>query len=121
MKLQPGFLHYETIIYRHRYETAYVIGYETGTKHIRPTCEFASSCDESEPYKHDVRLYRMSSKQRDPNPNNNSLIRCKQRDPNPNNAANVEWNPSYVDVLLLIKELSLGLGSLCLLLTGGSR
>ena len=33
-----------------------------------------------------------------------------------NNAANVEWNPLYVDVSFLVKELSLRLGSLCLLL-----
>ena len=32
------------------------------------------------------------------------------------NAANVEWNPWCADVAFLTKQLSLGLGSLCLLL-----
>ena len=39
----------------------------------------------------------------------------RQRVPNPNNAANIECNPLHVGVPFLIKELSLGLGSLCLL------
>ena len=50
----------------------------------------------------------MSSKQRDPNPNKNSLIRKK--------CCNAEWNPLCVDAYFLTKESSLGLGSLCVLL-----
>ena len=48
-----------------------------------------------------------SSKQMDPNPKKNS---------SENTAADEEWNSLYVDVSFLIKELSLGLGSRCLLL-----
>ena len=60
-----------------------------------------------------VRVITLSIKQRGPNPNKDSLVR--------NNAANVEWDPLHVDVSFLIKESSLGLGSLCLLLILGSR
>ena len=52
-----------------------------------------------------------SSKQSDPtSPNGSSLVLVRR-------PADVEWNPLYVDASFLIKDLSLGLGPPCLLLT----